>query len=117
MVTLPSSAVCQLERGRYHQYWGAVDSYQWLLDQCSGAEHAHQGTVAYELQHIQVSDGQVQHVLQLEMIADIWAASWPAVSLGVPSSSGAEESRDDGSTTTGIGDLSTVLSAAGHNDI
>ena len=117
VLTSPLSAVCQLERGRYHKYWKAIDSYQWLLAQCNSSKHVHQGTVAYELQQIQASDGQVQRVRQLERVADIWAASWPVVSLGVASSSGTEESRDDCSTTTGIGDVSTVLSAAGHNDI
>ena len=68
-----------LERGRYHEYYGPMDNYQWLLDQCS-TEHVHEGSPAKELQNMSVLHGgrEVPNATQLERVADMWADAWPA---------------------------------------
>jgi len=73
-------STCRMETQRYHRDYGLIESYGWLLDQCSRSEQVHDpALIAYELQNIQIKHGKTLLTLQLERIADIWAESWPTV--------------------------------------
>ena len=57
--------------GRYHERYGFIKSYQWLLDQRNN-ENAPEGSFPEALQEY------TSNAKQLQFVADTWAESWPS---------------------------------------